>query len=665
VGQLHGKDRGLETAEAASFVLDQLSLNIKGASTVSNTPISAKLSFRLNETGTVAVGGIAKIEPVFAEMDFAVTNIDLRLVQPYVEEFAAMAITNGALTSAGKVRFQPKEPGVPQLTFEGGVRVADFATIDQVMLKEFVRWDDLTVSGIQAALEPNNFKVEEIRLVRPKASLAINTNRQSNLALILKKESKSESAETATTTTTAPSAPDPNATNSSAGQFPVQLGTLALDHASLGFTDESVHPHVAFDIEEITGTVKGLSTTTNLPAEVDLHGLVDPQSPFSITGRLNPSATSLFVDLIITNGNTQLTPFTGYMEKYGGYPLRKGKLSTTLNYHVEGSALQAENKIQVDQLTLGPHNDSPDATKAPVKLGIALLKDNDGRIDLDVPVSGRLDDPEFSLAPVVMKVVVNMIVKAAASPFKLLGALVGGGGDELSFVEFTPGTTNIIKGEQDKLNKLSAALVKRPALGLEIQGAVDPATDRAALARQKLRERLMAQQPQIPSAGGGAPSSDEPARFDSPEYYRSLRVAFVEQFGTNISEVILTNSARLTATNQVTSGSQPKPKRSILQRVTGIFGIGHSSGSKAERQLSKEDRRALGLASPDLMEDLLAEKIEVTDKEILQLSSDRARCVQDWMLQNGQIAADRLFIAEPRPVDATSSGERRVNLSLN
>ena len=225
----------------------------------------------------------------------------------------------------------------------------------------------------------------------------------------------------------------------------------------------------------------------------------------------------MFVDLAITNANTQLTPLTGYLEKYGGYPLKKGRVSTSLRYHIEGKALQAENKIQVDQLTLGARNNSPDATSLPLKLGVALLKDSNGRIELDVPVSGRLDDPEFSLGPIVLKIIVNMIVKAAASPFKLLGALVGGGGDELSFVEFTPGTTNLVEGELDKLGKLTAALAKRPALNLEIEGAIDPESDRDALAKQKLREQLKAKRLQELTAKGRAPESVETFQIEPEE----------------------------------------------------------------------------------------------------------------------------------------------------
>lgn len=641
------------------FLLDQVSLNVKGASTVSNTPISASVSLRLNETGTVTARGTAKLAPLSADLDIAIANLDLRAAQPYVEQFVRLGIVSGAFGTTGKARFQTHDPGTPQLTFTGGLSVTNFVTTDQVMFKEFMGWESLDVSGIDFAFRPNRLKVDGVKLVRPRGNVLIGADRRPNLSLILAKDESHASS--ATNTATVPAKPI-------AETFPVELGTLTLEKASFGFSDESIQPHAGIAIQEMSGTVKGLSSGLNTTAEVDLTGKVDAQSPFAISGRVNPFASPMFVDLVISNSNTQLTPFTGYMEKYAGYPLNKGRLSTTLHYHIEGKELKAENKVRIDQLTLGARNSSPDATSLPVKLGVALLKDSEGRIELDVPVSGRLDDPEFSLAPIVLKVVVNIIVKAATSPFKLLGALVGGGGDELSFVEFKPGGTNLIEGDLDKLGKLASALAKRPSLSLEIEGVVDPALDRDALARRKLSDQIKARRLQELSVKDRASQSSETFQIEPEERDRLLRAAFIERFGTNIAMIIQTNLARLTATNQPSAPAAakvaPRPKLGPVARIAKVFrGGGHKT--PAEKRLTKADRQALVLATPELMEGLLVEKVEVTDDEFRQLMTARARCVQDWLLQNGHVAADRLFLLAPKPVDAAYRGESRVNLSLN
>jgi hypothetical protein len=371
------------------------------------------------------------------------------------------------------------------------------------------------------------------------------------------------------------------------------------------------------------------------------------------------------VDLAFTNANTQLTPLTGYTEKYVGHPLQKGRLSTSLHYRVEGKKLEAENKVHLDQLTLGPRNNSPDATSLPVKLGVTLLKDHNGLIELDVPVTGNFDDPKFRLGPIILQVIGNLLVKAATSPFKLLGGLVGGGGDELSFVEFMPGSTNVVEGEMDKLGKLAAALGKRPALNLEIEGVVNPVADREALAKLKLHEQLKARRFQELSATGKGPGTVETSQIEPEDLDRLLRAAFVEQFGTNIAEVIEANRARLTTTNQIASPKPAEQKRGLLQRVKGLFSAGSDTNAKAEKRLSKADREALNLATPDLMEALLAEKITITDEDLRQLITARAHAVQDWLVQKGQVGADRLLLVSPKPVDANYRGESRVSLSLN
>lgn len=652
-----------QPAKPASFLFDKIALNLRGASTESNTPVQVFASLSFNETGTVAAKGTVKIVPLAADLDVAVTNLDVRTVQPYIEPFARLGIASGSLSADGKVGFQNSDRAAPQITFSGSLCVTNFVSTDQVMFKEFVRWDDLAVSGIESAFAPTSIKIGEVRLARPKATVLIDADRKPNFSLIVPKDG--------TSTNNAPAAAlaAQQSADSGASLPPLQLGTLRLEQASLAFIDDSVQPRATVTVEELSGTVKGLASALDTTADVDLQGKLGAESPFAISGRANLFSKEPFLDLVATNANTQLTPLTGYMEKYAGHPLNKGRLSTSLRYRIEGMELKAENKIQIDQLVLGPRNNSPEATKLPVKLGVALLKDSEGRIEIDVPVGGRLDDPEFKLGPIVLKVIVNLIIKATTSPFKLLGALVGGGGDELSFVEFLPGTTNLVDGESGKLTKLAAALAKRPALNLEIEGTIDPNFDRHALAKQKLRDQLKARRLQELMAKRRMPASAETFQLEPEELARLLRAAFVEQFGTNIAEIVQTNLARFAATNRLAStaasGSPAKPKRSLLQRVTGVFGGIAGHRTSAEKELSKEDREALGLATPELMEELLVENLTVTDEEFRQLMAARARCVHEWFLQSGQVAAERLFLIAPKAVDAAYGGGSRVNLSLN
>src|SRR5690606_25981592 len=151
-----------------------------------------------------------------------------------------------------------------------------------------------------------------------------------------------------------------------------------------------------------------------------------------------------------------------------------------------------DNLIVLDQFFLGEKTNSPDATKLPVGLALALLRDMNGKISLPVPVKGSLDDPEFKIGRVVVQVVVNILTKAATSPFSLLGAAFGGGGDELGWQDFPAGVATLDEAGLKKLETVAKALNARPALSLDIVGVFDPVADREALRLAKLEQQVRA-----------------------------------------------------------------------------------------------------------------------------------------------------------------------------
>jgi hypothetical protein len=657
------KVEDLQPAKRASFLFDRVALSLRGVNTLGDTPVTAALSVRVNQTGIVALTGSAKLAPATAEFRVALTNLDVRAVQPYLDSLVRLGIVSGSCSAGGTLTYQTNQPTEPRLAFAGDCSVTNLVLTDQVRFQEFVAWDGLELRGIDLALQPNHFKLAELRLVRPRGQVVIGPDRRPNLSLILPTEQPATNPAVAMpSATVAPSKP-------AAAAFPVELDQVTLEQATFGFVDESIQPRASITLEGLDATIKGLSSTLDRPADIRLVGKIAPQSPFAVSGRASPFARELFLDLAVSNANAQLTPLTGYMEKYAGHPLNKGRLSTSLHYRIEARQLTAENKIQIDQLVLGPRNNSPEAPKLPVKLGVALLKDANGRIELDIPISGRIDDPQFRVGPIVLKVVVNTLVKAATSPFKLLGALVGGGGDELSYVAFRPGSTNVVDGELDKLSKLAAALAKRPALNLEIEGAIDVAGDREALAHQKLHDQLKARRLAELAAMGRPPEALQGFQLEPEERDRLLRLSFIEQFGTNITRIIQTNQSRLAGTNGLLAAAPPprstQPEPGLFKRFLGLF---HSSGkvkNPAEKRLKKADRQALALATPELMEEMLAARVQVSADELRQLMSSRARWAEAWFLQGGKITADRLFVVAPKPVDGAYRGESRVNLTLN
>jgi uncharacterized membrane protein len=240
-----------------------------------------------------------------------------------------------------------------------------------------------------------------------------------------------------------------------------------------------------------------------------------------ISGRVNPLAAELFVDIKASARDIELPPLSAYSAKYAGYGIEKGKLSMDVKYFIENRKLSAENRVVLDQLTFGDKVESPTATKLPVLLAVALLKDRNGVIDIDLPISGSIDDPQFSVGGLIVRVIVNLLVKVVTSPFALIGSLVGGG-EELSYVEFAPGSAQVGADAQAKLQSIGKALADRPALKLDIAGRVDPEADREGLRKASLERQVRAQKAK--ELGKAADAAD--VAVDAAEYPKYLAAAY-------------------------------------------------------------------------------------------------------------------------------------------
>ena len=353
----------------------------------------------------------------------------------------------------------------------------------------------------------------------------------------------------------------------------------------------------------------------NTRAEVDLRGNLESHSPLQISGTVNPLRDDLFVDLTISFKDIELSPATPYSGTYLGYEIDKGKLFLDLKYHIENKQLQASNKVFVDQFTFGKSVESSKATKLPVRLGIALLKDRNGQINLDLPVSGRTDDPKFSIWGMVWQVVANLFIKAATSPFALLSSMMGSS-EDLSSVSFAPGSAILAPSEEKKLATLAAALSQRPGLKVELSGFVDKQRDpegyRTELLLQKMRQEKyleLAKSSQIKSGDDADTMVIQPA-----EYSRYLKAVYLKE-------------------------KFPKP-RNLIGMIKDL---------------------------PDAeMKKLIIANTKVGDQDLQQLAAKRAAAVRDHLIIKGKIESQRIFQKQDnilKPSKQENSPASRVELN--
>lgn len=651
------EDRSLPSV--ATVGVEHINVTIKGVSNQTNVPVAVSVAADWQGGGHVQVGATGTILPVALQADIAVSNLALVPLQPYVESLARLTVQGGALTVNGKARFDPANTTTALLQFAGEVAVGGFLSSDTITYQEFVRWENLGVRGIQFDFEPTRAAIDEVKFTGLRANLVISSNGQPS-ALALIRERPVAKAATAAGQMVSP-APE---------LFPVKLGALVFEKGSLGAVDESLPSRFSTRVEEFNGSIRDITFPGLTRAAVDISGKVTALAPFTVVGLVTPDLTNPYADLTITFTNTDLTPFTPYSEKFAGHVLNKGKLGFQVHYLVENRQVKGENAVTVDQLTFGERKESPDATKLPVKLGVALLKDRNGRIALDVPVSGSLDDPKFGIGSVVWQAVVNILTKAATSPFSLLGALVGGG-EELQYVNFEPGQAVLKDDQTNKLVKLTRALHERPALNLEISATYDGGQDTDALGRHKVREKMKTLRIQeIVERGRPAPPLAE-VTLEDAEYERLLRKAYREAFNTT-PEVALrealsgaTNSTRATgaaATAAAADSTGPgKGAISLMQKGKSLLELhqqaqsstaGASSRARTERELIRDE-----------LERRLMTTVPLTDDELIALMQRRIEAVQKFMAESG-VAPDRLFPLTPR-IDAAAKGEARAVFSLN
>src|SRR5690606_26135606 len=329
--------------------------------------------------------------------------------------------------------------------------------------------------------------------------------------------------------------------------------------------------------------------------EVDLRGRIDNAAPLQISGSVNALAADLFVDMSASAKDIELPPLSPYAVKYAGYGIERGKLSLAATYHIAERKLTAENRIYLDQLTFGEPLESPTATKLQVTLVIALHKDRNGVIDINLPISGSLDDPQFSIGGLIVQVFVNLIAKAVTSPFALLGALAGGG-DELSYVEFSPGSAALADAGARTLRSLSKALIERPGLRLDIAGRVAPEADREALMRASLARKVRAQKLDDLRRAGNAPESADAVAVPAEEYEKYLRRAYAaEKFD--------------------------KPRNAL--------------GFAKELPVAEMER--LMLANTSIGED-----------DLRLLANARAQAAKEWLVGEGEVPAERVFLVAPK-----------------
>jgi hypothetical protein len=652
---LHLEDQA--NLRPARLDLTEVSLAVKNISNVPTTNLTATLSLRWNTNGTIRTGVAASFSPPTADIALALTNLDLGTLDPYLEPKLNLLILGSRLGLAGQVHLRTPAGQLPEVTFQGDARLDGLHTVDGARGEDLLKWDALRFNGIDANLNPQKVFIKEILLDNAYARVVIETNKAINLltalhpadtnAPVISTNPPVMTAELATLATN-------QLDRTTAPQ--IAVGSIAISNAAFHFTDLSVTPNVNLSVEQAGGTIAGISSEELQHADVNLHALVDNVGPVAVTGHINPFSGTQTNEIKVSVKDVDLTPTSPYAGRFAGYRIARGKLNVDLDYQIIGKKLASKNVITLDQFTFGQKVNSPDATHLPVRLAVAIMKDREGKIVLDVPVEGSLDDPKFRVGKVVSRAIVNILEKVATSPFSLLGAVFGGGGEELSYQDFAPGSAALSPESTNKLDTLIKGLYERPGLNLEISGSVDPATDRDGLQRIALDKELRTRRWQSLGKAERTTMTPDQIVLTPGERASLVKKLFGEAqaAGKITPELVAANTNLATAIAQLNSrrASITKGAQLLMQTATADNSTSTTATTTTAAGLSKLPPPA------DPMEALLLATFSVSDSDLQSLADNRARAVRDYILQSGKVQAGRLFLTENQSGSVRSDGSR-------
>jgi len=477
--------------ERPRFSLNNISLTLANLNGPKFTPGTLRFSSIFNKATPIKAGGMITPNPFRYRGSISVGRLPLRDFEAYFPSNINVFILGGFADTTMNVDVALKD-GKPTGTFAGSAGIRGFHAIDTVSEEDLLKWESLQLDDIRGNLEPFSLALRQIALNGVYSRIIVLKDGTLNLQNLVQKPAQEPAAAAvapAPAQLPAPQAASAAPQQGAAAKKQIQIGSVTIQGGTLSFTDNHLPQHFATTFYNLGGRVSGLSSEESKFADVDLRGNLENHSPLQITGRINPLRDDLFVDLKVSFRDIELSPITPYSGTYLGYKVEKGKLYLDLSYHIDKKQLDASNSIFIDQFTFGEKVESDKATKLPVKLGLALLKDRKGEIHLDVPVSGRTDNPQFSIWKLVFQVVRNLMVKAVTSPFSLLSSMFGGGHD-LSAIQFNNGTSTIAAQEGQKLDALAKALLERPALKVEVKGYVDRDKDAEAYRRELLDRKV-------------------------------------------------------------------------------------------------------------------------------------------------------------------------------
>lgn len=581
-----------------AITLSPLSIAINEWRPLSADKFSIQLKTGINGENIQAPGNLTvdtqlQVAPLLADVHLDLQQFPLLLVQPYVGDIVRATINNGSLNALMDIHFAAGDK--PEMNVKGGTKIQKLSVLEQGNNRNLVSWDTMDISGFSYQLQGSALKIDKIALDHLNSGVIINADGTINAKTLV--------------------LPQPETKKSSSAPMKMNIAVIAIDNADLAFSDLSMKPNFKVAMHKMSGSIKGLSSDAKSQAVINLKGKVDRYAPVTINGKVNPLAAKPSLDMHMAFSNLELTTFTPYSGTYAGFNIERGQLSLDIDYKLIDDKIEGKNKIVMDQLQLGSPVESAKAVDLPLRLAIALLKDENGVIDLGFEVGGDLNDPQFSIGGILWKVLSNMIMKVVTSPFNALSALAGGADTEgIDQIAFAPGQDQLDEASLKKLQTASAMLNKRDSLHVNVQGNTLPNEDRKGMQSQKLIAILSENREIQPEA-----FLSSKAAVENGDAYKAMEYYYDKQGKEDLDDV--------------------------LDRI----------GDEMKSRGEKPEKNTLKALAYEQGWQTLQKGIPVSDEELDDLAMRRAKQIKGNLVETNHVAPARVFVMNANTDPAKAS----------
>ncbi len=589
------------STQAFHLGLKPMDLLVTNLTNIAGENLAVNLNMGVNKTGVLAVNGNVAVDPLVCNLQVDAKDIAIKDFQPYVAQVAKLDVMSGAVAMNGQFVIETEDDSSLAMHLMGGGKITDLSTRHRD--EDFINWKSLELSGMNLDFSGGRYQIDKVRLEEPYSRVAIGKDKSININDILIKSQANAKEQV-------------SRQQDAKKQIEYRIDEIDMVGGVSDFKDNSLIQPFSTHISQLTGSVKNLSSDSGSVADIKLTGKIAQTSPVKIYGTLNPGLSNAQINLGFTG--ITLPSLSPYMIEFAGRKIEKGNMSLDLNYRVQDHRLASTNNLLINQLMLGERVPNPNATSLPLELAIALLEDGNGKITLDIPVSGSLNDPEFSLAGIVVDALVNVVTKTVASPFSTI-ASVFGNEEDISHIDFDVGKAELGPSEQEKLDTLAIALKGRPRLNLEIQGTAFYQLDWPGLQKEALDALLLQNRADGMTKQTGNKVQAKNLPLTDKEYRRLLADLFIDKY-PSLAERTLFGEPRL------------------LKPQTGDF-----------YQVAKTK---------------LASDLPPDDHRLHKLAEKRAQAIADYLIGK-EVAIDRLFLLQTTLVKKNKLEKPASSLALS